>query len=67
MLFLEIIKELPITLMTRPFGKDTLAIKIFEYTSESDWTNAAVPSLLLVCLGGIAVLIIYFKLKDKIN
>ena len=36
LVFLELLKELPITLMTRPFGRDTLAVKIFEYTSEGD-------------------------------
>lgn len=31
---IDVIKEMPITLMTRPFGWDTLAVKIYELTSE---------------------------------
>jgi iron(III) transport system permease protein len=34
-------KELPITLMTRPFGWDTLAVRVFEMTSEGEWERAA--------------------------
>ncbi len=46
----EVIKEIPITLMMRPFGKETLAIRIFELTSEGEWTRAALPSLILVII-----------------
>ena len=37
LVFVEVMKEMPITLMTRPFGWDTLAVKIFELTSEGEW------------------------------
>jgi iron(III) transport system permease protein len=33
----DVLKEMPITLMTRPFGWDTLAVKIYELTSEGEW------------------------------
>jgi iron(III) transport system permease protein len=44
-------KELPITLLTRPFGFETLAIRVFELTSEGEWERAAIPSLALVLAG----------------
>lgn len=34
--FVDIMKEMPITLMTRPFGWDTLAVRVFEMTSEGE-------------------------------
>jgi iron(III) transport system permease protein len=37
--------------MTRPFGWDTLAVRIFELTSEGQWEAAALPSLALVATG----------------
>jgi iron(III) transport system permease protein len=37
--------------MTRPFGFDTLAVKIFELTSEGEWERAALPALTLVLTG----------------
>lgn len=48
MVMIDIVKEMPITLMTRPFGWDTLAVKIFELTSEGEWERAALPGLYLV-------------------
>lgn len=47
----ETMKEMPATLMLRPFGWDTLAVKIYAYTSEGLWHEAALPALLLVAIG----------------
>ncbi len=47
----ETMKEMPATLMLRPFGWDTLAVKIYGYTSEGLWHEAAWPALLLVVVG----------------
>ncbi|RAP38823.1 hypothetical protein DID80_01835 [Candidatus Marinamargulisbacteria bacterium SCGC AAA071-K20] len=58
LVFIEVMKEMPITLMTRPFGWDTLSVKIFEYTSEGEWEKAALPAIILVCVGIIPVLIL---------
>jgi len=44
-------KELPITLMTRPFGWDTLAVRVFEMTSEGEWERAALPAILITLAG----------------
>jgi iron(III) transport system permease protein len=52
LVFVDVMKEMPITLMTRPFGWDTLAVKIFELTSEGEWERAALPAVALV-LGGL--------------
>jgi iron(III) transport system permease protein len=51
MVFVDVMKEMPITLMTRPFGWDTLAVKIFELTAEGEWQRAALPAVALI-LGG---------------
>lgn len=56
LIFIELLKEMPITLLIRPFNRDTLAVKIFEFTSEGDWQRASVPAILLVVLGVMAVL-----------
>ena len=59
--FVDVIKEMPITLMTRPFGWDTLAVKIFELTSEGEWQRAAIPSLTLVAAGLIPLIFLNKK------
>jgi iron(III) transport system permease protein len=51
LVFVDVMKEMPITLMTRPFGWDTLAVRIFEMTSEGEWERAALPSVTLVLVG----------------
>jgi iron(III) transport system permease protein len=55
LVFVDVMKEMPITLMTRPFGIDTLAVKIFELTSEGEWHRAALPAVTLVLAGLIPV------------
>ena len=55
LVMIDVMKEMPITLMTRPFGWDTLSIRIFELTSEGEYARAALPSALLVVAGLIPV------------
>ncbi len=58
--FVDVMKEMPITLMTRPFGWDTLAVKIFELTSEGEWERAALPALSLI-LAGVLPIIFFMR------
>jgi iron(III) transport system permease protein len=51
LVLVETMKEMPATLMLRPFGWDTLAVRIYAYTSEGLWADAAWPALLLVAVG----------------
>lgn len=62
--FVEVMKEMPITLMTRRQGWDTLAVRVFEMTSEGMWERAALPSLLIVLVGLIPVWIL-LRQSDK--
>ncbi len=51
LVLVEVMKEMPATLLLRPFGWDTLALRIFEMTSEGEWERAALPALTLVLAG----------------
>ena len=64
LVLVEIIKEMPVTLMLRPFGWDTLAVKIFELTSEGEWERAALPALTLVAAGMIPIVFLSLVRKD---
>lgn len=55
LVFVDVMKELPITLMTRPFGWDTLAVRVFQLTTEGQWQLAALPALAIVLVGLIPV------------
>lgn len=63
-LFVEILKELPATLILRPFNFDTLAIKAYSYASDERLLDAAAPSL-LVFLAGLAPIIILARNIDR--
>jgi iron(III) transport system permease protein len=51
LVFTEVMKELPATLLLRPLGGDTLAIAVWRATAESLYETAALPALLIVLVG----------------
>lgn len=61
LVFVDVMKELPITLMTRPFGFNTLAVRIFELSSEGLWERAALPALAIVLVGLIPAFMLITK------
>lgn len=65
LVLVEIIKEMPVTLMLRPFGWNTLAVKIFELTSEGEWERAAIPAITLVVTGMIPIILLTFMSRDR--
>ena len=58
LLTIEIIKELPITLIMRPFNFETFATKAYIYASQDLLEAAAAPSLLLILIASCFILII---------
>jgi len=55
LVFVDVMKEMPITLITRPFGWDTLAVRVFNMTSIGEWERAALPAIAIVAVGLIPV------------
>jgi iron(III) transport system permease protein len=55
LVFVDVLKEMPLTLMTRPFGWDTLSVRIYELTNEGEWQKAALPAMVLLITGLIPV------------
>lgn len=64
LVLVDVMKEMPITLMTRPFGWDTLAVRIFELTSEGQWEAAALPSLALVATGLLPLVLLNRQIQN---
>ena len=58
LVFVDVLKEMPATLLMRPFGWDTLAVRIFEMTSEGEWARASLPALTLVLVGLLPVVLL---------
>jgi iron(III) transport system permease protein len=65
LVFVDVMKEMPITLMTRPFGWDTLAVKVFELTSEGEWQRASLPSITLVAAGLVPLMLLNKKAEGS--
>ena len=56
--FVDVMKEMPATLIMRPFGWDTLAVRIYQMTAEGQWERASLPSVTLILLGLIPVILL---------
>ncbi|MGB2181523.1 MAG: iron ABC transporter permease, partial [Pseudomonadales bacterium] len=56
--FVDVLKELPATLMLRPFDFNTLAVKAYELAADEQLVEAAPASLMIVVVGLIPVLIL---------
>lgn len=54
--FVEIVKELPLALLLRPFNFETLATKAYQYASDEQIYEASVPSLFII---GVSVLSVF--------
>ncbi|MEO1165609.1 MAG: iron ABC transporter permease, partial [Chloroflexota bacterium] len=55
LVFVDVMKELPITLLLRPFGMDTLALRTYFLSVEGWHESAAIPALIIVMVGLIPV------------
>jgi len=58
LVFVDVLKELPATLILRPFNFNTLAVRTYELANEELLAEAAVPALAIVIAGIIPVIII---------
>ncbi|MDA7963698.1 iron ABC transporter permease [Ruegeria sp.] len=56
--FVDVMKELPATLIMRPFNFDTLAVQAFRLASDERLEGAAVPSLVILAVGLLPVILI---------
>lgn len=58
LVFVDVLKELPATLVLRPFGFDTLAVRAYEMATDEQLAAAAGPSLAIVVAGIIPVIVL---------
>jgi iron(III) transport system permease protein len=58
LVFVDVMKELPATLVLRPFNSDTLAVVAYQLARDERLGEAAIPSLALVAFGLIPVLLL---------
>lgn len=58
LVFVDVLKELPATLILRPFNFNTLAVRAYEMASDERLADAGAPSLMIVLAGIIPVILL---------
>ena len=58
LVFVDVMKELPATLVLRPFNSDTLAVVAYNLARDERLAEAALPSLAIVAVGLLPVLLL---------
>ena len=56
--FVDVMKELPATMIMRPFNFDTLAVQAHRLAADERLAGAAVPSLVIVAVGLLPVVLV---------
>jgi len=64
LVFIDVLKELPLTLILRPFNFDTLAIRAFEFASDERVAEAA-PAALIIVLAGLIPVILLSRIMGR--
>ena len=55
LVFIDVMKELPLTLLLKPYDIQTLAVKAYEYASDEMVMETALPALLIILVGSILI------------
>jgi iron(III) transport system permease protein len=64
LVFVDCMKELPATLILRPFDFETLATLVFNLASLDKLGESAVPALAIVAAGIIPIIVLARNLRD---
>jgi iron(III) transport system permease protein len=64
LVFVDTVKELPLTFALRPFDYDTLAVRVYQYASDERVGAALVPAVVIMGLGLVAALAVVPSLQS---
>jgi iron(III) transport system permease protein len=65
LVFVDVLKELPATLILRPFNVNTLAVKAYELASDERLIDAALPAVSIVIAGLLPVIFLTLSLEKR--
>ena len=65
LVFVDVMKELPATLVMRPFNFDTLAIRVYQYASDERLVEAAAPALTILIVGLLPVIVLSWQIRQS--
>ncbi|MEJ8554815.1 ABC transporter permease [Tepidibacter sp. Z1-5] len=64
LVFVDVLKELSLTLILRPFNFNTLPTKVFEYANDEMIPESSIPSLVIIIISFVSIYLFY-KIGDK--
>ncbi|MEQ8317329.1 MAG: iron ABC transporter permease [Phycisphaerales bacterium] len=67
LVFVDAAKELPMTLMLRPFGLDTLAVRVYQLASDERLGEASSGALAIVAVGLVPVVVLSTAMESRMN
>ncbi|MEO1620526.1 MAG: iron ABC transporter permease, partial [Cyanobacteria bacterium J06632_3] len=65
LVFVDVMKELPATLVMRPFNFDTLAVRVYQYASDERLVEAAAPALMILVVGLLPVIVLSWQISQR--
>ncbi|HEY9647047.1 MAG TPA: iron ABC transporter permease, partial [Chroococcidiopsis sp.] len=63
LVFVDVMKELPATLIIRPFNVETLAVRVYQMAADERLTEAAAPALGIVLVGLLPVALLSWQIR----
>ncbi len=63
--FVDVLKELPLTLILRPFNFDTLSTRVFTYAGDEMIHEASIYALIIIAVSTLALLILTYLRKER--
>lgn len=65
LVFIDIMKELPLTLILKPYNISTLAVKAYEYADDERVAESAIPSLFLIAIISVLIIVVNYRERRK--
>jgi iron(III) transport system permease protein len=65
LVLIDVMKELPLTLILKPYNLSTLAVRAYEYAEDERVAEAALPALFLIFLIGTMITLLNYKLREN--
>ncbi|MBD0336707.1 MAG: iron ABC transporter permease [Cyanobacteria bacterium Co-bin13] len=62
LVFVDVMKELPATMVIRPFNFDTLAVRVYQYAADERLVQASAPALAIILAGLLPVILLSWQM-----
>ncbi|MEO0984319.1 MAG: iron ABC transporter permease [Cyanobacteria bacterium J06639_14] len=64
LVFVDVMKELPASIVIRPFNVETLAVRVYQYASDERLVEASAPALAILVVGLLPVILLSYRITQ---